>query len=137
MSRNTFSREPRDMRSQFERGSYVGTRAVCGYLQKRWMMTSGEVAALRQQILECAAENGLTVDKIFEEDLDRTFVQLSDCVFALLDGDERVMIVPDLSHFAGLGNPLLVRDMLKVDNVKVICARPRPPQIDIDPLEEV
>lgn len=120
-----------------ERGKIVGTRAVCGYLKKRFLMTSREVADLRQMIVDCAAENGLAVDKIFVAELDMASDQLSECLFTLADVDEPVMIIPDLAHFAGNGNPLEIRRAFELAGIKILCARSRPPSIDIDPLKEV
>ncbi|TQJ17640.1 hypothetical protein [Kribbella jejuensis] len=91
------------------------------------MMPSVEVAALRQLILDCATENGVVVDMIFEDELDMATDQLAECLFALLGADEPVMIVPDLSHFAGNGNPLEARRDFEREGVKILVARNRPP----------
>jgi hypothetical protein len=102
------------------------------------MMRSTEIAALRQLILDCADERGLEVDKIFEDELDMSTDQLSECLGVLLCADEPVMIVPDLSHFAGNGNPFHVKHAFEQEGIQVLSARRRPPpHIDIDPLKEV
>jgi hypothetical protein len=101
----------------------MGTRAVCGYLKKGFLMSSGEVTALRRLILDCADENGLVVDKIFEDGLDMSTDQLAECLFVLLGADEPIMIVPDLMHFAGNGSPTRVRRDFEREGVKVLVAR--------------
>lgn len=123
MSHDTLSRESREYAIAIRTGKHVGTRAVCGYLKKGFLMSSGEVAALRRMILDCAAENSLVVNKIFEDELDRSTDQLAECLFVLLGADEPIMIVPDLAHFAGNGNPLRVRRDFEAEGVKVLVAR--------------
>ena len=65
-----------------ERG-IVGTRLVCGYLRKGFLMNGAEVAALRQLILECAAGHQLSVHAIYVDELDTAPDQLVECLAAV------------------------------------------------------
>jgi hypothetical protein len=62
------------------------------------------------------------MDMIFEDELDMATNQLAECLFALLDADEAVMIVPDLSHFAGNGNPFEVRRDFEREGIRILVA---------------
>jgi hypothetical protein len=104
----------------------VGTRSVCGYLRKGFVMRSTEIVALRQQILNCAAGRGMAVDAIYEEEADRVSDRLSECLGVVLKADEPVLIVPSLLHFSGLGNPLDVRRDFQGQGVRVLVAQEAP-----------
>lgn len=110
----------------------MGTRAVGGYIRKGFLMTATEVANLRQEIIECAASNGIGADEveIYEEELDRPSVELIACIEAVLEADESYMIVPSLLHFAGFNNPLEVRRDLESRGIKVLSARRDVPHRD-------
>ena len=128
MPRNYASRERHDTNLPCERGNNVGTRAVCGYLRKGFLMTATEIGLLRRMILDCAAAHGLSVDAIYEEELDRVSEQLVDCIDAILDADEPVMIVPSLLHLASFGNPLEVRSNFQGQGIRVLIAQNPSPQ---------
>ncbi|TDC33157.1 hypothetical protein [Kribbella albertanoniae] len=106
----------------------VGTRAVCGYLRKAFLMTSSEVDELRRSILDCAASQELTVDAIYEEELDRASDQLVECIGALIGADQPVLIIPSLLHFAGFGNPLEVRRDFQTQGIHVLVAQDSRPR---------
>jgi len=106
----------------------VGPRAVCGYLRKAFLMTSPELDDLRRSILDRATSEGLSVDAIYEEELDRASDQLVKCIGALIDADQPVLIIPNLVHFAGFGNPLEVRRDFEGQGIRVLVghdSRPR------------
>ncbi|WP_405058617.1 hypothetical protein OG474_38630 [Kribbella sp. NBC_01505] len=101
----------------------MGTRTASGYIRKGFLTTVTELAILRRQIVACAESNGVEVDAIYEEELDRNSVELVACIDALLDADEAYLIVPSLLHFAGFNNPLEVRRDLESRGIRVLTVR--------------
>jgi hypothetical protein len=122
MTEVSIQRDPSGSDLSCERGT-VGTRAVCGYLRKGFLMTSSEVEVLRRSILDHAVSQGLTVDAIYEEELDPASDQLADCIGALIGADEPIMIIPSLLHFAGFGIPLEVRRDFQTQGIHVLVAQ--------------
>ena len=55
----------------------MGTRLVCGYFRKGFLTSGAEVAALRQEILDCAVSHAMAVDAIYVDELDTAPAQLT------------------------------------------------------------
>jgi|tagenome__1003787_1003787.scaffolds.fasta_scaffold19747704_1 hypothetical protein len=110
-----------------ERGDKVGTRAVCGYLRKDFMMQGSQVAALCREVLDCAQKYELSVDKIFVQEVDRKSDQLVECLYAILGADEPILIVPSLLHLAAYGNPIHVKCDFERQGIRVLIARTTDP----------
>jgi hypothetical protein len=85
-------------------------------------MPSTEIADLRRTILDCAQSEGLAVDAIHEEEVDRVSYQLEECISALIKAGDPTIVVPSLMHLAALGNPLEVRRDFESQGIRVLVA---------------
>ena len=89
-------------------------------------MPSAEVAELRRMILNCAQSEGMAVEAIHEEELDRISDQLEECINALIKAGDATIVVPSLMHLAALGNPLEVRRDFETQGIRVLVANTSP-----------
>lgn len=95
-------------------------RVAFGYFKKHFLMTDVEVAARRQAIVYCATANGCELAALFIDEIDTAPDELHKALTAVMDHDDRVLIVPNLLHFAGSGNPIEVRQSLQSNQIEVL-----------------
>lgn len=86
-------------------------------------MSSAEAATMRQLIIDCALEHDLTVDAIYVDDAETVPAELSSLVTAILGAEERFLIIPNLLHLAGLGDPYETRASFESNGIQVLVAR--------------
>ena len=95
-------------------------RVAFGYFKKHFLMTDVEVAARRQAIVDCAISHGCELAALFIDEIDTAPDELHKALTALMDLDDRVLIVPNLLHFAGSGNPIEFRQTLQSNQIEVL-----------------
>ncbi|WP_020392091.1 hypothetical protein [Kribbella catacumbae] len=95
-------------------------RVAFGYFKKHFLMTDAETAACRQGIVDCAAVHGCELAALFIDELDTAPDELHKALTALMDRDDRVLIVPNLLHFASNGNPIEFRRSLQNHQIDVL-----------------
>jgi hypothetical protein len=95
-------------------------RVAFGYFKKHFLMTGGEIAARRQAIVDCATAHGCELEALFIDEIDTAPDELRRAFTALMELDDRVLIVPNLLHFAGIGNPIEFRQSLECNQIEVL-----------------
>jgi MoxR-like ATPase len=95
-------------------------RVAFGYFKKHFLMTDAETAARRQGIVDCAAAHGCKLAALFIDDIDTAPAELHNALTALMNRDDRVLIVPNLLHFASSGNPIEFRQSLQNHQIDVL-----------------
>jgi hypothetical protein len=91
-----------------------------GYFKKHFLMADGEIAARRQAIVDCATAHGCELAALFIDEIDTAPDELHRALTALMELDDRVLIVPNLLHFAGNGNPIEFRQSLQSNQIEVL-----------------
>ena len=91
-----------------------------GYFKKHFLMTDSEVAARCQGIVDCASAHDCELSALFIDEIDTAPRELHKALTAIMEVDERVLIVPTLLHFAGCGNPFEFRQSLQSNRIKVL-----------------
>lgn len=91
-----------------------------GYFKKHFLMTDAETAARRQAIVDCATAHSCELVALFIDDLDTAPEELHKALSAVMDLDDRVLIVPNLLHFAGSGTPIEFRQSLQSHHIEVL-----------------
>ena len=95
-------------------------RVAFGYFKKHFLMTDGEVAARRQAIVDCATAHRCELAALFIDEIDTAPDELHKALAAVMDLDDRVLIVPNLLHFAGNGNPIEFRQCLQNSRIEIL-----------------
>lgn len=96
-----------------------------GYFKKSFLMTSQEVAAMREVIVACAVSHNRTLDALYIDEIETAPRQLYACLMDSWAHDERVLIIPSLLHFAGEGDPRELRAHLEGNGFSVLIAQPQ------------
>jgi len=99
--------------------------ATFGYFKEQFLMTSGEAASIRAEIVKCAAAHGKTLDALYVDRVEMASRALYECLMSYGDTDEKILIVPNLLHFAGEGDPLVLRSSLEDLGFTVLIAQPK------------
>jgi MoxR-like ATPase len=102
-------------------------RVAFGYFKKHFLMTGAETAARRQRIVDCATVHGCELAALFIDEINTAPDELHNALTALMQLDDRVLIVPNLLHFAGSGNPIEFRQSLQNSQIEVLLSEaPKP-----------
>ncbi|MFC5264335.1 hypothetical protein ACFPJ1_19685 [Kribbella qitaiheensis] len=103
----------------------VITLATFGYFKKHFLMTSREVAATRELILECAASNDRQLDTLYIDEIETAPYELHQCLQKAGASRDAVLIIPSLLHLAGEGDPRRLRQQLENHGLVVLIAQPQ------------
>ncbi|WP_405056291.1 hypothetical protein OG474_26560 [Kribbella sp. NBC_01505] len=99
-------------------------RFAFGYFKKHFLMTDAEVASRRQRIVDCAAANHRELVALFVDEIATAPDEFHNALVAVMELNDRAMIVPSLVHFAGSGNPIEFRELLRAQHVAVLLSEP-------------
>jgi hypothetical protein len=95
-------------------------RVAYGYFKKHFLMSDPEIAARRRAIIDCAHVNDCELAAIFIDDLETAPQELHKALIAVVEGDEGVLILPNLLHLAANANPLELRQHLVASHIEVL-----------------
>jgi hypothetical protein len=95
-------------------------RVAFGYFKKHFLMSDAEVAARREAIVACATVHGCELAALFIDEIETAPDEFHKALTAVMELDDRVLIVPSLLHFAGIGNPIEFRRRLQSYQVEVL-----------------
>src|SRR5215211_4509512 len=98
--------------------------ATVGYFKKHFLMTSREVAEMRELILACASAHGRTLDALYIDEIETAPRELHECLKNSGESECEVLIVPSLLHLASEGDPRKLRQHLEDFGFVVLIARP-------------
>ncbi|WP_405058897.1 hypothetical protein OG474_40065 [Kribbella sp. NBC_01505] len=99
-------------------------RFAFGYFKKHFLMTDAEVATRRQRIVDCAKAHQRELVALFIDEIATAPDELHNALAAVMGLDDRALIVPNLFHFAGSGNPLEFRQVLQAQQINVLLSEP-------------
>ncbi|MEU0090059.1 hypothetical protein [Kribbella sp. NPDC006257] len=99
-------------------------RIAFGYFNKHFLMTDSEIATRRQAIVNCAAAHDHELTALFIDEIKTAPTELHRALAALMAVDDRVLIVPNLLHFAASGNPLEIRESMQCNHIKILLSQP-------------
>ncbi|QNE18875.1 hypothetical protein F1D05_14365 [Kribbella qitaiheensis] len=94
-----------------------------GYFKKSFLMTSREIAQMRQLIANCAAAHDRTLDALYIDEIDTAPVELFACITDAMEHDDMMLIIPNLLHLAGEGDPHRLRMHLESGGIVVLIAQ--------------
>lgn len=78
---------------------------------------------LRQLIVDCAAAHDRTLDALYIDEIDTAPRELHACLIASLEHDDKMLIIPNLLHLAGEGDPRETRTRLEGGGFAVVIAQ--------------
>ncbi|WP_433169143.1 hypothetical protein [Kribbella sp. CA-247076] len=86
-----------------------------------FVRNTGELLAIRRQLMAFASEHGLQLTKVYVEEPGPPSTAF-DLLESLLDSEGQPLVVPRLHHLAALGHPLKIRDHLRHCTHEVLIA---------------
>jgi hypothetical protein len=89
------------------------SQLVHGYYREHLFMSAREKADIRARFSTYTAQKGYQLGKIFEEKVESVPAAFGELVEAVISDRAAAVVVPNLAHFAVLGNPIRVRDELR------------------------
>lgn len=92
-----------------------------GFISMSFVRNTGELLAIRRELLALANEHGLHLVKVYVEEPGPPSAAF-DLLESLLESAGQPLVVPTLHHLAGLGHPAQIRDHLRHCTHEVLIA---------------
>ncbi|MFC9688891.1 hypothetical protein ACFTSF_10150 [Kribbella sp. NPDC056951] len=99
-------------------------RFAFGYFKKHFLMTDAEVATRRKRIVDCAVAHQRELVALYIDEIATAPNELHNALTAVMNLPDCALIVPNLFHFASIGNPLELRQVLRTNQVELLLSEP-------------